>query len=197
MKNILLLVFTLIFTSFAHAQLTYGGAPLSQSLSEYGSAKSTDENSTVHAMYGVIFPGSTGQSGILASKLQPGLQSQATGRLGPAMYKSASGALIPMLELVTMNTSTNLPVPLVLPSSALAKIAVVTCSAGAGGAVSQALTCTGLATTDTVLAVTQKTVGANGLSLVGFSTLAANSITAIWHADPGAGSVVQVTVLHQ
>lgn len=76
------------------------------------------------------------------------------------------------------------------------KIAAVTCAAGAGGAATEALTCTGLLTTDTVLAVTQKTPGGNSLPLLGWSTLATNSITGIWSANPGSGSVVMVLVKH-
>lgn len=71
---------------------------------------------------------------------------------------------------------------------------VFTSSAGAGGAASAALTVTGLLSTDTVLAVTQKTPGANNLALIGYSTLVNNGITAIWAADPGAGAVITVCV---
>lgn len=78
--------------------------------------------------------------------------------------------------------------------TALGTIAVVECTAGAGGAATEALTCTGLLGTDTVLAVTQKTDGANNLPLLGWSTLAADTVTGIWSADPGAGAVVLVAV---
>ena len=70
-----------------------------------------------------------------------------------------------------------------------------TSAAGAGGAATEAMTVTGLLSTDTILAVTQKTVGANGLAMVGYTTLANNALTVVWHADPGAGSVVIVTVM--
>lgn len=75
-----------------------------------------------------------------------------------------------------------------------AKLVAVTCAAGAGGAATEALTCTGLLATDTVLSVSQKTPGANSLPLLGWSTLAANAITGIWSANPGAGAVVLVSV---
>jgi hypothetical protein len=68
-------------------------------------------------------------------------------------------------------------------------------SAGAGGAATEAMTVTGLAAGDLILAVTQSTKGANNLPLLGWSTQAANSLTAIWSANPGAGSVIQVFVL--
>jgi len=70
----------------------------------------------------------------------------------------------------------------------------VSCTAAAGGGATEALTCTGLAGTDTILAVFQVTPGANSLPLLGYSTLAADTITGIWSADPGAGAVVRVTV---
>ena len=70
----------------------------------------------------------------------------------------------------------------------------ITSSAGAGGGATEAMVATGLLTTDTVLSVTQKTKGANDLPLLGWSTQAANAITGIWSADPGAGAVVQVTL---
>lgn len=73
-------------------------------------------------------------------------------------------------------------------------IRVFTSAAGAGGAVSEAMTLTGILSTDTILSVTQKTPGANGLAMVGYSTLATNALTVIWHADPGAGAVVIVAV---
>lgn len=75
-----------------------------------------------------------------------------------------------------------------------ARSAAVTCTAGAGGAATEVLVCTGLLATDTVLAVSQKTPGANSLPLLGWSTLANDAITGIWSADPGAGAVVLVGV---
>ncbi len=74
------------------------------------------------------------------------------------------------------------------------KVLVITSAAGAGGAATEAMTVTGLLTTDTVLAVTQKTKGANSLPLLGWSTQAANALTGIWSADPGAGAVIMVTI---
>ena len=56
------------------------------------------------------------------------------------------------------------------------------------------MTVTGLKTTDVILSVVQKTKGANNLPLLGWTTVAANSVTAVWSADPGAGSVIVVTV---
>lgn len=67
-------------------------------------------------------------------------------------------------------------------------------SAGAGGAASATLTVTGLLATDTVLAVSQKTAGANSLPLLGWTTVANNALTVQWSADPGAGSVVVISV---
>ena len=74
-------------------------------------------------------------------------------------------------------------------------IQVYTSSAGAGGAATEAMTLTGLAAADTILAVHQKTKGANNLPLLGWSTQAANALTGVWSADPGAGAVIVVFVL--
>ena len=77
----------------------------------------------------------------------------------------------------------------------LVNIQVYTSSAGAGGAATEAMTLTGLGASDTILSVVQKTKGANNLPLLGYTTQAANALTAVWSANPGAGSVIVVTVL--
>ena len=74
-------------------------------------------------------------------------------------------------------------------------IQAYTSSAGAGGAATEAMVVTGLAAGDTILSVSQKTKGANNLPLLGHTTQAANALTCVWSADPGAGAVVIVTVL--
>jgi hypothetical protein len=74
-------------------------------------------------------------------------------------------------------------------------IQVYTSSAGAGGAATEAMVLTGLAASDVILAVTQKTKGANNLPILGHTTQAANALTCVWSADPGAGAVVNVLVL--
>lgn len=79
-------------------------------------------------------------------------------------------------------------------ASTRAKVFTYTSSAGAGGSSTEAMTLTGLLATDTVLSVSQKTPGANHLPLIGYSTLANNSLTGIWSADPGAGTVIVVSV---
>lgn len=75
------------------------------------------------------------------------------------------------------------------------KIKKFTSTAGAGGAATEAMVLTGLLATDTILAVTQSVKGANNLPLLGYNTQAANALTAVWSANPGAGSVIVVTVL--
>lgn len=67
-------------------------------------------------------------------------------------------------------------------------------AASAGGLATEALAVTGLLATDQVLAVAQKTPGANSLALLGWSTQIAGGLTGIWAADPGAGAVLQVVV---
>lgn len=75
------------------------------------------------------------------------------------------------------------------------RILTFTSAAGSGGAATEAMTVTGLAIGDTILAVSQSVKGANSLPLLGFNTLTTNSLTAVWSADPGASSVIIVTVL--
>lgn len=74
-------------------------------------------------------------------------------------------------------------------------IQVYTSTAGAGGAATEAMVLTGLGASDVILAVTQQTKGANNLPLLGYSTQAANALTAVWSANPGAGAVITVLVL--
>lgn len=193
----LILTLALFLNFSAHAAITYNSGNLSPSINEYDPAFMTDGNGNKIPMLMMVFPDANGNTGILSSKIVPGITSQVTGRRSPPLYKGANSTYIPMFAMTGVNTSTNLPVPFSLPSSSLSAIASVTCGAGAGGAATAALTCTGLISADTVLAVTQVTPGANGLALVGYSTLITNGITAIWHADPGAGAVVQVLVKHQ
>lgn len=76
----------------------------------------------------------------------------------------------------------------------LSNLLALTSSAGAGGADSEVMVVTGLLTTDTILSVTQKTPGANDEPLIGYNTQAANALTALYPADPGAGSVIVVAV---
>jgi len=75
------------------------------------------------------------------------------------------------------------------------KVVQITSAAGGGGGATEAMTMTGLLTTDVIIAVSQKTKGANDLPLLGWSTQAANALTGIWSADPAAGAVIQAAVL--
>lgn len=74
------------------------------------------------------------------------------------------------------------------------QIVAYSSTAGAGGASSEIMVVTGLLSTDTILAVSQKTAGANSLPLLGWTTQANNALTVQWSADPGAGSVIVVSV---
>ena len=73
---------------------------------------------------------------------------------------------------------------------------VLTSAASAGGSATESLTVTGLATTDTILAVSQSTAGAgSGKTLIAYGSPAANALSCTWSADPGAGAVVKVAFL--
>ena len=69
-----------------------------------------------------------------------------------------------------------------------------TSAASAGGAATEAVTVTGLAAADTILAVSQSVKGANSTALNGYNTQVANGLTLSWTANPGAGSQAVVTV---
>ncbi len=73
---------------------------------------------------------------------------------------------------------------------------VVVLDAGAtgGGSASEALTVTGLLTTDKVLAVQRKSGGAS-VSVNGFSAQVTDGLTVEFSANPTAGALVQVVVL--
>jgi len=66
--------------------------------------------------------------------------------------------------------------------------------AGAGGGATEAMTFTGLKTTDQILGVTQRVPGGNNLAMIGWNTLIANGMTIVWAADPGANAIVVVEV---
>lgn len=80
------------------------------------------------------------------------------------------------------------------PAGATFQILVFTSSTSVSGAASEAVTFPGLLATDTILAVSQVTPGASNLPLLGFSSLADNTLTLTWVADPSTGYVVIVTV---
>lgn len=79
-------------------------------------------------------------------------------------------------------------------ATAAGQLSVISSDAGAGGAATEAMTVTGLLATDTVLAVTQRVDGANSLPLLGWNTQAADALTGVWSADPGAGAIIDVTI---
>jgi hypothetical protein len=79
----------------------------------------------------------------------------------------------------------------------LVNIQVYDSAASAGGAATETLTVTGLATGDTILAVSQLTKGANGTALIKWTDTSrtANQLAVEWTGNPGAGAVVRVLVL--
>jgi hypothetical protein len=77
------------------------------------------------------------------------------------------------------------------------QVLALTSNPSVGGAVSEAMTVTGLLTTDTILAVTQKTQGAatrTSLAFIGWNTVVTGGLTAEWVADPGPGAVLVVAI---
>ncbi len=70
-------------------------------------------------------------------------------------------------------------------------------AASAGGAATETLTVTGLAAADLILAVSQKTKGANGTAVIRWTDTSrtANQLAVEWTGNPGAGAVLRVLVL--
>ena len=112
-----------------------------------------------------------------------------TGATGPTGPTGATGATGPTGPAGTNGTNgTNGDSSLIMAFSS---------NPSAGGAVSEALTVTGLLSTDTIISVSQKTQGGatrTSLPLIGWDTQVNNGITAHWVADPGVGAVVLVAV---
>ena len=75
-----------------------------------------------------------------------------------------------------------------------AKLIAYDSAASLGGGVSETVTVTGLGVSDTILAVSQKTAGANGTAPIAFGSPALNSLSVTWTANPGAGAVLRVYV---
>lgn len=73
-------------------------------------------------------------------------------------------------------------------------VTAYTSAVSAGGAATEAVTVTGLAAADTILAVSQVVKGANSTALNGYNTQIANGLTLSWTANPGAGSQAVVLV---
>lgn len=78
--------------------------------------------------------------------------------------------------------------------ASLAKYVKYTGAATAGGGATEAVAVTGLGASDVILSVTQRVKGANSLPLLGWQGQAANALTLVYSADPGAGAIVEVFV---
>ena len=79
----------------------------------------------------------------------------------------------------------------------LINIRIYDSAASAGGAATETLTVTGLAAGDTILAVSQRTKGANSTALIRWTDTSrtANQLAVEWTGNPGAGAVVRVLVI--
>lgn len=67
-------------------------------------------------------------------------------------------------------------------------------AASAGGAAAEPYTVTGLATTDTIVAVSPTVAPANAVYMKAYGTQVANGLTVTYSGDPGAGGKVTVAV---
>jgi len=116
----------------------------------------------------------------------------ATGSSGTGIYGDAANIKFSIGGVLKATIDTNGITASI--ASLSSQIVVLTSSASAGGAATEAMVLTGLTTSDVILSVSQKTPGSNSLPLLGYSTQASNALTAIWSADPGAGAVIVVAV---
>lgn len=76
-----------------------------------------------------------------------------------------------------------------------AKPQLLSSAASAGGGATEAMTVTGLLTTDVIISVTQRVKGGNSLPLLGWNTQVADGITAVYSADPGAAAILDVAFI--
>ena len=116
-----------------------------------------------------------------------------TGSAATPTFRALVAADIPTLNQNTTGTAANITAS---SNSSLTTLAL-TSNPSVGGAVSEALTVTGLLTTDTILSVTQMTQGGStrtSLPLIGWDTVINGGLTGQWVADPGAGAVLLVAV---
>jgi hypothetical protein len=107
-------------------------------------------------------------------------------------FVSGAGTVLATESLLQAVNKLDGNVALKLTSSKLVKY---TSGAITGGAATETVAFTGLAVADAVLAVTQKTSGANSLPLLGWSNQALNALDLTWSAAAGASCVVEVLVL--
>lgn len=75
-----------------------------------------------------------------------------------------------------------------------AKLVVIDSAASSGGSATETLTFTGMLGTDTILALTQKVVGANSVALRAFGSPATNTLSVTFTGDPGASAIVRALV---
>lgn len=151
--------------------------------------------------YGVVYPGTTFIGGKIAANSIVSNITGATAYPIANTYAAVSAKLTPAMLLTGFVAGAGTVAATDTVLQGFNKLAgnqpvVIECAASAGGAGTEALVCTGLAATDTILAVTQRVAGANGTALNGYSGLGTDAITASWTANPGAGAIVRVTVKH-
>jgi len=75
------------------------------------------------------------------------------------------------------------------------KLAVIDSDVSVGGNATESLTFTGMLGTDTILALTGKTAGANAVAVQAFGAPGADALSVTFTGDPGAGAVVRALVL--
>lgn len=85
--------------------------------------------------------------------------------------------------------------PIQTPLNTKTQVLAFTAAATVGGAAAQTVAVSGLLSTDTILSVSQMTVGPGNLPLLAWSGQTTGSLTLHWVGDPGPGAVVVVGVI--
>lgn len=108
---------------------------------------------------------------------------------------SANAALNALLPSQTSNAGKTLTTD-GTNTSWTTQTTTIDCNASVGGATTEALTCTGVLSTDQIRAVTQKVTGTNNTAITSFGTPGTNTITIGWTANPGSGAIVRLYLKH-
>lgn len=94
-------------------------------------------------------------------------------------------------EEITTPALTSLDDRITILENAIQKF---TSSISGGGSTSETLVVTGLLSTDIILAVSQKTEGANSVAIIAWLNQLDDSLDIKWTGDPGNGAIIEVLI---
>jgi len=76
----------------------------------------------------------------------------------------------------------------------IAKLVFIDSAVSVGGSATEVLTFTGMAVSDTILALTDKAAGTNSESVAAFGSPVLNGLSVTFTGDPGTGKIVRALV---